>query len=112
MPDFSNWFGTGGEGQPDAIAEIIGYKSVSTGTITRGASTASAVTGRLETLSGSRQIQGSGGTVYQIDAFFLAAFGVDLKPGDRFTISSQTFEVVMIAPGMIDNTSAYLQLRR
>ena len=30
MPNFSAWMG--GEGQPDAIAEIIGFKSVSTGT--------------------------------------------------------------------------------
>lgn len=109
MPTIDGWLDT--EGQPEAIAEIIGYKSVSTGTITRGASTASAVTIRLETLSGDRQIQGQGGVTHQIDAFALAAFGTDLRPGDRFTVAGRTFEVIALTPGMTDNVSAYLKMR-
>lgn len=108
-PSFANW--GGGEAQPDAIAYVIDRKSVSTGTITRGASTASAVTIRLETLSGDKQIQGAGGITYQIDAFALAAFGTDLRVGDRFEVAERTFEVLAIAPGMTDNLSAYLKLR-
>lgn len=109
MPTMTAW--GGGEGQPEAIAEIIGYKSTTTGTITRGASTASAVTGRLETLSGERQVQGAGGITYLIDAFFLAAYGVDLKVGDRFTVASRTFEIVAIMPGHTDCTQCYLKAR-
>lgn len=101
----------GGEGQPDAIAAIIGYKSVSTGTITRDSGTASAVTIRLETLSGDRQMPGPGGVTHQIDAFALAEFGTDLRPGDRFTVAGRTFEVIALAPGMTDNVSAYLKMR-
>lgn len=108
-PDFLAW--GGGEAQPEAIAYVIDRKSVSTGTITRGASTASAVTIRLETLSSSKQIQTPGGITYQIDAFALAAFGTDLRVGDRFTVAGRTFEVLAIAPGMTDNLSAYLKLR-
>jgi hypothetical protein len=111
MPDLTNWLGTGGEGQPAAIATIIGYKSVSTGTITRGATTASAVTVRLETLSGQREIQGEGGMTYLIDAMILAAYGADLKVGDRFTVSSRTFEIVAIMPGHTDCLQAYLKAR-
>ncbi len=110
MPTMSAWWS--GEGQPDAIAEVISYKSVSTGTITRGSGTVSAKTGRLETLSGSKQVQGSGGTVYQIDAMILAAYGAGFLPGDRFTIASQTFEVEMVMPGHTDCEQVMLRLRR
>lgn len=110
MPNIANWFGTS-EGQPEAIAEIISYKSVSTGTITRGSGTASAVTIRLETLSGDKQIQGPGGITHQIDAFALAVFATDLRPGDRFTVAGRIFEVIALAPGMTDNVSAYLKMR-
>jgi hypothetical protein len=109
MPSLTNWMA--GEGQPDAIAEVISYKSTTTGTITRGSGTASAVNIRLETLSGDRQMQGQGGITYQIDAFALAVFGTDLRVGDRFTVAGRTFEVIAIAPGMTDNLSAYLKLR-
>jgi hypothetical protein len=110
MPTISTWLG--GEGQPEAIAEIISYKSVSTGTITRGSSTVSAKTGRLETLSGTRQVQGSAGQTYTIDAMILAAYGAGFLPGDRFTIASQTFEVEMVMPGHTDCEQVYLRLRR
>lgn len=107
MPSFG-WT----EGDPDAIAEIISYKSVSTGTITRGSGTVTAKTGRLETLSGQRQIQAENGRVYTIDAMILCEYGAGFKPGDRFTISSQTFEVIMVMPGHTDCEQSYLQLRR
>lgn len=106
-----NWSAMFSEGQPDAINTIIGYKSVSTGTITRGSGNASAVTVRMETLASQTQMQGQGGIIYQIDAFALAAFGTDLRVGDRFTVALRTFEVIAIAPGMTDNLSAYLKLR-
>lgn len=109
-PDFSAWFGS--EGQPDAIATIIGYKSVSTGTITRGSGTVAAKTVRLETLAAPRQVQGSGGQVYTIDAMLLAEFGAGFLPGDRFTVASQTFEVESVMPGHLDCEQAYLRLRR
>jgi len=109
MPNFAAWRGT--EGQPEAIARIIARKSVSTGTITRGSGTASAVTIRLETLSGDKQIQGQGGITYQIDAFALAEYGTDLRVGDRFTVGGKLFEVIALAPGMTDNVSAYLKDR-
>lgn len=109
MPTWSAW--GGGEGQPAAIATIIAAKSVSTGTITRGSGTASAVTIRLETMAASTQMQGQGGIIYQIDAFALAAFGTDLRVGDRFTVAGRIFEVIAIAPGMTDNLSAYLKMR-
>lgn len=115
MPNFANWIGS--EGDPVIIAEIIGYKSVSTGTITRGSGTVAAQTIRLETLSGSRQVQGQGGITYMIDAMALGYKGhatiadTDLKVGDRFTVALQTFEVIAIAPGMTDNMHAYLKLR-
>lgn len=110
MPTFNNW--GSGEGQPEAIAEIISFKSVSTGTITRGSSTVSAKTVRLETLSGQRQVRGEGGTTYMIDAMVLAEFGAGFLPGDIFTIASQTFEVEMVMPGHIDCEQCYLRLRR
>lgn len=115
MPTFGNWMG--GEGQPDAIAEIIGYKSVSTGTITRGTGPVAGKTIRLETLAGQKQVQATNGQVFIIDAFALGELGTDLRPGDRFTVvapntASQTFEVVMMAPGHIDCEQYYLVLRR
>lgn len=110
MPNMTAW--SGGEGQPDAIAEIIGYKSVSTGTITRGSGTVAAKTVRLETLSSSRQVQGSGGIVYTIDAMLLAEYGAGFLPGDRFAIASQTFEVEAILPGHTDCEQVMLRLRR
>lgn len=109
-PSFDAW--GSGEGQPAAIAAIISYKSVSTGTITRGSGTVAAKTVRLETLSGQRQVQGPSGQTYQIDAFILCELGTGLLPGDRFTISSQTFEVEMLLPGHIDCEQYYLRLRR
>lgn len=109
MPTLTSWLS---EGQPDAIAAIIGYKSVSTGTITRGSGTVAAKTVRLETLSGSRQVPGPQGQTYQIDAMLLAEFGAGFLPGDRFTIASQTFEVEMILPGHIDCEQVMLRLRR
>lgn len=109
MANFTAW--AGGEGQPAAIAEIIGYKSVSTGTITRGSGTVSAKTVRLETLSGQRQVQGAGGIVYTIDAMILAEYGAGFLPGDRFTIASRTYEVEMVMPGHTDCEQVYLKLR-
>lgn len=110
MPNINNWLG--GEGQPEAIAEIISYKSVSTGTITRGASTVAAKTVRLETLSGTRQMRGENGQTYSIDAMLLCEYGAGFLPGDRFTISSQTFEVEAILPGHTDCEQVMLRLRR
>lgn len=109
MPTFSAWFT---EAQPTDIATIIGYKSVSTGTITRGSSTVAAKTIRLETLSGTRQVAGPNGQTYTIDAMLLAEYGAGFLPGDRFTVSSQTFEVKMIMPGHTDCEQVYLRLRR
>lgn len=109
MPNWNNFFG--GEGQPDAIATIIGYKSVSTGTITRGASTVAAKTVRLETLASQTQMQGQGGLIYQVDAYILAEFGTDLKVGDRFTVAGRVFEIIAVLPGHIDCVQCYLKLR-
>lgn len=110
MPDLSGYFS---EGQPDAIAEIIGFKSVSTGSITRGdGSTVAAKTIRLETLSSQQVRQSPGGQVYMIDAMVLGIIGTDLRSGDIFTVSGQTFEVVIKMPGHIDCEQYYLQLRR
>jgi hypothetical protein len=109
-PNFANWLG--GEGQPAAIAEIISYKSVSTGTITRAGSTVSAKTGRLETLSGSRQIPGPGGTTFTIDAMILAEYGAGFLPGDEFTIAGVFYEVEMILPGHTDCEQVMLRVRR
>lgn len=106
MPNFSNWGGD--EGQPDAIAEIISLKSVSTGTISRGTSTVAAKTIRLETLSGSMQRQGENGKTYSIDAYALGELGTDLRTGDRFTINGQKFEVESKMPGHIDCEQYYL----
>lgn len=110
MPTFGNWMD--GEGQPDAIAQIIGYKSVSTGTITRGSGTVAAKTVRLETLAGQKQVTGTGGQVYMIDAMILAEYGAGFKSGDRFEIASQLFEVVIVMPGHTDCEQVYLVLRR
>lgn len=109
-PTISAW--GGGESQPEALAELITYKPVSTGTITRGSGTVAAKTVRLETLSGQRQVRGEGGTTYTIDAMLLAEFGAGFLPGDRFTIASQTFEVEMVMPGHTDCEQVYLKLRR
>lgn len=110
MPTISAWLG--GEGQPDAMAEIIGYKSVSTGTITRGGGTVAAKTVRLETLSGTRQVQGPQGQTYQIDAMLLAEYGAGFLPGDRFEISGVAYEVQMVLPGHIDCEQVMLRVRR
>lgn len=107
-PNFTGW----SEAQPEAIAEIIGFKSVSTGTITRGSGTVAAKTVRLETLSGQRQVAGPGGITYTIDAMLLAEYGAGFLPGDIFTINSQNFEVEMVMPGHIDCEQCYLRLRR
>lgn len=109
-PNIATW--AGGEGQPVALAELITFKPVSTGTITRGSSTVAAKTVRLETLASSQQRQGPNGQTYTIDAMVLAAFGAGFLPGDRFTISSQTFEVEAVMPGHIDCEQVYLRLRR
>lgn len=109
MPTVSNWLG--GEGQPDAIAQIIGYKSVSTGTITRGSGTVAAKTVRLETLSSQRQMQGEGGKTYMIDAMILAEYGAGFLPGDRFTIASVAYEVEGILPGHTDCEQIMLRKR-
>lgn len=99
------------EGQPDAINTIIGYKSVSTGTITRGSGTVAAKTARLETLAASMQRQDENGKNYTIDAFVLGAVGTDLRVGDRFTVSGQLFEVESKMPGHTDCEQYYLILR-
>lgn len=115
MPTVNDYF-AGGEGQSEAIATIIGFKSVSI-TIDRDGVTLPAQTVRLETLSGQRQVQGQGGMVYLIDAMVLGYKGhptladTDIKPGDRFSVNGQHFEVIAIAPGHIDNVTAYLKLR-
>lgn len=100
------------EGQATAISEVISYKSVSTGTITRGSSTVAAKTIRLETLSGQRQATGPQGQTYTIDAYLLAEYGAGFKVGDRFTVSSQTFEVEAVLPGHVDCEQCYLRLRK
>lgn len=110
MPNFAAW--GGGEGQPLALAELISFKPVSTGTITRGNGTVAAKTVRLETLSGQRQVRGEGGTTYMIDAMLLAEFGAGFLPGDIFTIASQNFEVEIVMPGHTDCEQVYLRLRR
>lgn len=111
MPTLGAWYSTS-EGQPDAIAAIIGYKSVSTGTITRGSSTVAAKTVRLETLSGARQVQGPQGQTYTVDAMLLAEYGAGFLPGDRFTIANVTYEVEMVLPGHVDCEQVMLRLRR
>lgn len=109
MPTINAWIGT--EGQPDAIADIISYKSVSTGTITRGTdNNVAAKTIRLETLSGQQQRQGQNGMTYTIDAMCLAELNTDLRVGDRFTVNSQRFEVVIKMPGHIDCEQYYLRV--
>lgn len=110
MPTISGWMSS--EGQAEAISEVISYKSVSTGTITRGSGTVAAKTIRLETLANQRQVAGPQGQTFMIDAFALAAFGAGFAVGDRFTVSSQTFEVEMVLPGHIDCEQVYLRLRR
>jgi hypothetical protein len=109
MPTYSAW---ASESHADAIADIIAAKSVSTGTILRANSTVAAKTVRLETLSSPRQVLGANGQTYMIDALLLAAYGAGFKPGDRFTVSSQTFEVESVMPGHIDCEQVYLRLRR
>lgn len=110
MADISAWLS--GEGQAVAIADIIGYKSVSTGTIARAGGTVSAKTVRLETLSGQRQVQGPSGQVYTIDAMLLAAYGAGFLPGDRFAIGGVAYEVEMVMPGHTDCEQVYLRVRR
>lgn len=110
MPTVNSWLGS--EGQPDAIAEIIGYKSVSTGAITRGSGTVAAITVRLETLSGQRQVPGENGRIYTIDAMLLAEYGAGFKPGDRFAIDNVHYEVEMILPGHTDCEQVMLKVRR
>lgn len=109
-PTFSGWLS--GEGQPDAIADIISYKSVSTGTITRGTGTVAAKTVRLETLSGQRQVQGPNGQTYMVDAMVLAEFGAGFLPGDLFTIANVFYEVEIVLPGHIDCEQVMLRVRR
>jgi hypothetical protein len=115
MPTIGNWF-SDGEGQPDAIADIISYKSVSI-TLNRNGTPLSAQTMRLETMSGQRQMQGPGGIIYVIDGMVLGYKGhatitdTDIEVGDRFSDSGQAFEVIAIAPGHTDNVTAYLKLR-
>lgn len=108
-PDWSAYFGS--EGQPEAIADIISYKSVSTGSIQRGSGAVAAKTIRLETLASQRQIRGEGGTIYRIDAMCLAEFGTDLRVGDRFTVAGQAFEVEGKMSGHVDCEQYYLRLR-
>jgi hypothetical protein len=109
MPNISAWLG--GEGQPTVIAEVISRKSVSTGTVTRGTTTVTAKTIRLETLSGQGQMQGPNGMQYSLDAYALGEVGTDLRVGDRFTINGQKFTVIMLMPGHTDCEQYYLTLR-
>jgi hypothetical protein len=109
MPTWSTY--GGGEGQADALVAIIAHKSVSTGTITRGTTTVTAKTVRLETLASQQQRQGANGMTYSIDAFVLAAVGTDLRVGDRFTVGGQKFEVIEHLPGHTDCEQYYLTLR-
>lgn len=109
MPNIANgWMSS--ESHADTIALVIGYKSVSTGTITRGTTTVSTKTIRLETLSGQREMQGDNGKMYRLDAFALGEMGTDLRVGDRFVISGQRFEVIAKLPGHIDCEQYYLMI--
>ena len=115
MPSIDAFVGT--ESQPLALGGLIALKPSSTGTITRGSSTISARTVRLETLSGQKQVQGSNGVVHEVDAMVLGyknypnVTDTDLRPGDRFSINGQAYEVVIVMPGHTDCLQVYLRLR-
>lgn len=115
MPNFAAW--GGGEGQPLALAELITFKPVSTGTITRGNGTVSAQTVRLETLGTPKQVTGTGGVVHLADAMVLGYKGhptiadTDLRPGDLFTIEGRQFEVIAVKAGHTDCLQADLKMR-
>lgn len=115
MPNFAAW--GGGEGQPLALAELISFKPESTGTITRANGTVAAQTVRLETLSGNKQILGTGGVVHQIDAMALGYKGhptiadTDLRPGDLFTVDGVHYEVIAVMPAHTDCLQCYLRVR-
>lgn len=110
MPNIATgWMSS--ESHADTIALVIGYKSVGTGTITRGTTTVSSKTVRLETLASQRQVQGDNGMTYLADAYILAEYGTDLRLGDRFTVNGQHFEIIMVLPGLIDCVQCYLRLR-
>lgn len=114
MPTIDGWMAS--EGQPAAIAEVIGYKSVSI-VLNRNGSNLAAQTMRLETLSSQRQVAGAGGIVYTIDGMVLGYKGhatitdTDIKVGDRFSVASQAFEVIAVMPGHTDCVQCYLKLR-
>jgi hypothetical protein len=86
-------------------------------TISRGASTLSAQTVRIEEFRGQKQVQSSAGQVYNVDAVVLGHKGhptitdTDIKPGDRFAVAGVLFEVQMLVVGLADGVQAYARVR-
>jgi len=96
-------------------AILIADKSQSI-TVTRGGSTLSAQTVRVDSLSGSQQITTSAGQVHQADALILGYRGhptitdTDLKPGDRFALNGVKYEVIALVPNALDSLQAYAKV--
>mgnify|MGYP001605679706 CR=1 FL=1 len=97
-------------------ALLIAEKSVSIVAVRNGTAQA-AQTVRLETLSGPRQILGSGGVTHQIDGLLLGYKGhptisdSDFKAGDTFANEGKLFEIVAVMPGILDSIQCYLKVK-
>lgn len=96
-------------------ALIIADKTTSI-TVTRGGSTLSAQTVRIEEQRGKGQVTTSAGQVYQVDAVILGykshptITDTNLLPGDRFAVSGIRYEVIILVPGLVDGLQAYARL--
>lgn len=96
-------------------AALIADKPTSI-TVVRGATTLSAQTVRIDSLSGSRQITTSAGQVHQADGLILGYKGhptianTDIKPGDRFALGGVKYEVIALVPNLLDSLQAYAKV--
>ncbi len=113
MSRLTAWIGST---QATDTADSIADKPTSI-TVTRGASTLSAQTVRLETLSSQKQVQGAGGQTYLIDALALGYKGhpsiadTNLQAFDRFKVDGVSYVVIIIMPAHQYCVQAYLEVR-
>lgn len=99
-------------------AAIIADRPVSI-TVTRGATTLSAQTVRLEGTGTGRPVLGADGTTTHTITAVVIGYrnhptitDTNLQPGDRFVVSSVLYEVIMVEPGLTTGLHAYCEAKR
>ncbi len=125
MPDIDAWagnvfpLGTWSDDVDQGVdtARLIADKPTSI-VVLRGATTLPAQTVRIEDLTGrGRQYQTEAGQTGEADTLILGYKGhptitdTNLQRGDRFMAGGQSYEVVIVVPGMTNSLQAYARMR-